>query len=177
MAVPGDSAIAVMGCHDLQLPPFGDCQMGARMPKTTKLITVVVDRLKPIMDFDPIDRTATYTIGQLSTHLRVSLRTLRFYEQSGLLAPHREGLRRLYSQDDLDRLEAIVTLRELEVSLTAIKALMAAIDGDGRGGDAEVLARIDAILSELEADNRTRITELERINLRIEAARHALSIE
>ena len=144
------------------------------MAKSNKLIAELIGKLKPVMDFDPIGATDTYTIGQLSAHLRVSLRTLRFYEQSGLLVPNREGLRRLYSRDDLDRLEVIVTLRELEVSLTAIKALMGAIDGDGRYSDRDVMGQVDVLLEQLAADNRVRIDELERINLRIAAARDNL---
>ena len=145
------------------------------MARSSKLIAELVRRLRSVMDFEPIETAETYTIGQLSTHLRVSLRTLRFYEQSGLLAPSREGLRRLYSQDDLERLEVMVTLRELEVSLTAIKSLMVMIDGDGRAGEREVMDRLEGILADLAEDNRGRIAELERINARITAARTDLS--
>jgi DNA-binding transcriptional MerR regulator len=144
------------------------------MAKTSKLFADVVGWLKPIMDFDAIEPSATYTIGQLSSHLRVSLRTLRFYEQSGLLAPSREGLRRLYSQDDLERLEVIVTLRELEASLTSIKSLMTAIDGDERLPERELKERTDVVLRELGDENRSRIAELERINSRIAEARRKL---
>ena len=145
------------------------------MAKSSKLIADLVGRLNPIMKFESIVASDTYTIGQLSAHLGVSLRTLRFYEQSGLLAPSREGLRRLYSHDDLERLEIIVTLRELEVSLTAIKSLMTAIDGDGRTNEREVMARAAALLGELAGDNRARVDELLRINERIEEARRSLA--
>ena len=145
------------------------------MVQTKKLIVDVVERLQPIMSFEPLEERTSYTIGQLSAHLRVSLRTLRFYEQSGLLAPDRDGLRRLYSPDDLDRLRVIVTLRELEVSLTAIKALISAIDGDGRLSEVAVMERVEAILADLAADNRARIAELERINDRIVEARRNLT--
>ncbi len=145
------------------------------MARSSKLIAELVVRLRSVMDFAPIEAAETYTIGQLSTHLRVSLRTLRFYEQSGLLAPSREGLRRLYSHDDLERLEVMVTLREFEVSLTAIKSLMAMVDGDGRVGEREVMDRLEGILADLAEDNRVRIGELERINARITDARTRLS--
>jgi DNA-binding transcriptional MerR regulator len=144
------------------------------MAKSSKLIAELVGRLRPIMDFQPVEVSETYTIGQLSAHLGVSLRTLRFYEQSGLLAPSREGLRRLYSHDDLERLEVIVILRELEVSLTAIKVLMATIDADGRTSERDVYVQTETLLAELSADNRTRIDELERINARIAEARSSL---
>lgn len=156
-------------------PPLGVAWDG--MAKTKKLIGEVVDRLRPIMNFESLDELERHTIGQLSAHLGVSLRTLRFYEQSGLLAPSREGLRRLYSREDLERLEVIVTLRELEVSLTAIKALMSMIDGDGRSSREAVMIRVEQILADLAEDNRVRIAELERINTRIDGARRNLSEE
>lgn len=149
------------------------------MAKVNKLIAEVVERLRPIMKFDPIEDRTSYTIGQLSTHLRVSLRTLRFYEQSGLLTPDREGLRRLYSRDDLDRLEVIVTLRELEVALTSIKALMTAID-DGEvavGSKKGVMSLVEGILGDLAGENLARIEELEQINARIADARRNLVAE
>lgn len=147
------------------------------MAKADKLLAGVVGRLGPIMTFPEMEGPAPHTIGQLSAHLGVSLRTLRFYEQTGLLAPSREGLRRLYSDEDLERLQVIVTLRELEVSLTAIKSLMAAIDGDGRTSERDVMAQVDAMLVSLEAENTARIAELERINTRIGDARRNLAAE
>ncbi len=146
------------------------------MVKSSKLIIELIGRLRPVMNFGSIDSADTYTIGQLSAHLGVSLRTLRFYEQSGLLAPNREGLRRLYSRDDLDRLQIIVTLRELEVSLTAIKSLMAAIDSEGRTSEREVMVRTDSVLADLAGDNLARIDELKRINDRIARARDNLAL-
>jgi DNA-binding transcriptional MerR regulator len=147
------------------------------MARSSKLIAKVAARLEPIMNFEPIEERSSYTIGQLSSHLRVSLRTLRFYEQTGLLAPDREGLRRLYSRDDLERLDVIVMLRELEVSLTAIKTLMAAIDGDGRTSEREVMAQVEIILTGLASENLDRIAELQRINARIDDARRNLGAE
>lgn len=147
------------------------------MAKSSRLIAKVAARLEPIMHFEPIEERSSYTIGQLSSHLRVSLRTLRFYEQTGLLAPDREGLRRLYSRDDLERLDVIVTLRELEVSLTAIKSLMAAIDGDGRASERDVMEQVETILGDLASGNLERIAELQRINARIDDARRNLAAE
>ncbi|MDK9697648.1 MAG: MerR family transcriptional regulator [Siculibacillus sp.] len=144
------------------------------MAKSSRITAELVGRLASIMSFEPLEDGDTYTIGQLSAHMRVSLRTLRFYEQSGLLSPSREGLRRRYSHDDRERLEVIVTLRELEVSLTAIKSMMAMIDGDGRVNEREVVARAEAILADVAADNVGRIAELEGINSRIGEARRNL---
>lgn len=142
--------------------------------KAKNSVSDLAAKLRPLMNFEPIDASGTYTIGELATHLRVSLRTLRFYEQAGLLQPNRDGLRRLYSPQDLERLEVIVTLRELEVSLTAIKSLVSTVDSGGAGAGERISAQVDEIFGELTRANNERIEELEGINRRLGAARGAL---
>ena len=51
---------------------------------------------------------AAFTIGELSREFGVTLRALRFYENKGLISPHRDGLNRLYSQGDRTRLALIL---------------------------------------------------------------------
>lgn len=53
--------------------------------------------------------SATYSIQQLSREFGVTARTLRFYEDKGLLAPERRGSTRRYS--DRDRVRLRLTLR------------------------------------------------------------------
>lgn len=155
-------------------PPAQDerlTEVGLMKTKTT--ITDLAEKLRFLMDFDPIDQNKTHTIGELASHLKVSLRTLRFYEQAGLLQPDREGLKRLYSPQDLERLEIIVTLRELEVSLTSIKSLIGLVE---IGGDeTRIAAMVAEIFSDLARSNRARIEELEVINRRIDVARDAFA--
>ena len=50
----------------------------------------------------------TYTIGELCAEFAVTPRTLRFYEYKELLAPVREGQRRLFTQRDRARLKLIL---------------------------------------------------------------------
>lgn len=141
-------------------------------PRTS--ISDLAEKLRFLMNFDKMDENQTYTIGELASHLKVSLRTLRFYEQAGLLQPDRDGLKRLYSPRDLDRLEIIVTLRELEVSLTSIKTLIGLVEN---GGDKDrISALVEEIFSELVRSNRARIDELETINRRIDVARDAFGV-
>ena len=42
-----------------------------------------------------------YTITELTREFDISTRTLRFYEDEGLIKPRRQGLTRLYSAHDL----------------------------------------------------------------------------
>ena len=66
------------------------------------------------------------TIGELSRAFNLSLRTLRFYEDRGLLAPRREGSRRFYGSRDKARLEAILHGKHLGFTLTEIRNLLVA---------------------------------------------------
>lgn len=132
------------------------------------MVSEVAGRLSQIMDFGELVEQDFYTIGQLSDYLKVSLRTLRFYEQSGLLRPVREGNRRLYTRRDLDQLRVIVTLRDLEGSLGAIKALMTKVkDLDDPKA---VGSQIEGLLTTISTANHARIAELTELNGRIASA-------
>lgn len=137
------------------------------MTKSGETIERLAASLRPVMNFPEIATRDAFTIGQLSSHLGVSLRTLRFYEQSGLLHPARDGVRRVYCDEDRVRLEMVVALREFEVSLAGIKSLLAVIDGGGPNVEERIVALWDRLLAEVEEANRIRIAELEGINDRI----------
>src|SRR5262245_58350442 len=67
----------------------------------------------------------SYTIGDLAREFGVTLRTLRFYEDRGLLSPRREGLARIYDARDRDRLAVILKGKQLGFTLTEIRAMLA----------------------------------------------------
>src|SRR3546814_20989947 len=59
-------------------------------------------------------RTARYQIGEVADRTGVTQRTLRFYEEKGLLPPpeRMDGGFRLYSDDDVQRIEYIRRLKQ-----------------------------------------------------------------
>jgi DNA-binding transcriptional MerR regulator len=65
-----------------------------------------------------------FKIGDLSREFDVTLRTLRFYEDRGLLNPERRGTTRLYSRRDRARLRLILLAKTLGFSLTEAKQLI-----------------------------------------------------
>ena len=67
-----------------------------------------------------------YSIGDLARLYGVSLRTLRFYEDKGLLQPRRQAATRLYSSSDRVRLELILKGKRVGFTLAEIKALITA---------------------------------------------------
>ncbi|MCB8835985.1 MerR family DNA-binding transcriptional regulator [Aurantimonas sp. VKM B-3413] len=66
----------------------------------------------------------TFRIGDLAQEFGVTLRTLRFYEDRGLLSPERRGTTRLYSRRDRTRLRLILLAKTLGFSLTEAKQLI-----------------------------------------------------
>ena len=161
-----------------ELPPPPPRRRRGLVPRgpgrNAALMARLAERLTRSMTFGRLVSDDFFTIGQLAAHLKVSLRTLRFYEQSGLLSPERDGARRLYTREDLDRLKVIVALREMETSLVEIKALMTEIDL-GEPDEVRITARVDAMLAALAEGNRARIAELEVLNGRLADLRRGLS--
>lgn len=75
----------------------------------------------------PTDRSARYQIGEVAELTGVTQRTLRFYEEKGLLKPpeRMDGGFRLYSAPDIKRIEFIKRLQDLlGFTLSEIKEMV-----------------------------------------------------
>ena len=70
-----------------------------------------------------------FTIGELSREFGVTLRALRFYENKGLISPQRDGLTRLYSPGDRNRLALILKGKKLGFTLGEIRQMIAIEEG------------------------------------------------
>ena len=70
------------------------------------------------------DRDRTYSITELCKEFDVTPRTLRFYEQKGLLNPARRGWTRLFSYRDRARLNLILRGKRVGFSLEEIKEML-----------------------------------------------------
>lgn len=68
----------------------------------------------------------TWKVGELAQRTGISVRTLHHYDEIGLLVPSQRGLggQRLYTNRDLARLERIVALKALGLSLAEISACL-----------------------------------------------------
>ena len=71
-------------------------------------------------------RKAFYMISAVAQKYNIHPQTLRLYEREGLLKPSRtEGNTRLYSEEDLEQLETILSLtRELGVNLAGVEIIL-----------------------------------------------------
>jgi DNA-binding transcriptional MerR regulator len=69
-------------------------------------------------------RERTYSITELCREFNVTPRTLRFYEQKGLLSPARRGWTRLFSYRDRARLQLILRGKRVGFALEEIKEML-----------------------------------------------------
>ena len=72
--------------------------------------------------------SATYRIAELAREFDVTTRTIRHYEEQGLLAPARNGLTRVFSARDRVRLKLALRGKRLGFSLQEIKELFQLYD-------------------------------------------------
>ena len=102
-------------------------------------------------------------IGEVQDATGLSARTLRYYEELGLLpgVRRRAGGRRVYGPDEIERLRFIQRLKALGLSLAEIKELNAvyAIAGSTRA----MLARLSQLLARHQSEIDGRIQELSRL--------------
>jgi DNA-binding transcriptional MerR regulator len=70
-------------------------------------------------------------IGEVAEQTGLSLRTIRYYEEVGLVAPSARttGGFRLYSETDLARLRLVRRMKPLDFSLEEMKDVLAVLDG------------------------------------------------
>ncbi|MBL0666073.1 MerR family transcriptional regulator [Aeromonas jandaei] len=72
----------------------------------------------------------TYSISELAHEFDVTPRTIRYYEDEGLLTPQREGQTRIYSHKDKIRLKLTLRGKRLGFSLAEIRELFDMYDTD-----------------------------------------------
>ncbi|MGB7542857.1 MAG: MerR family DNA-binding transcriptional regulator [Burkholderiales bacterium] len=70
------------------------------------------------------ESSETYTISDLAREFDVTPRTIRFYEDEGLLEPQRVGSRRVYSKRDYVRLKLILRGKRLGFSLAEVREML-----------------------------------------------------
>jgi len=109
----------------------------------------------------------SFTIGDLSREFGVTLRTLRFYEDKGLLNPKRQGMNRFYSKRDRARLKLVIMGKKVGFALGEIKDMLDLYDlKDGQVTQLKValdkFERQAALLRQQKRDVEQAIDELTR---------------
>ena len=89
---------------------------------------MALDQVTPRLGRAPPE--AFHTVTQLARELGITARTIRFYEDKGLIAPRRVGNNRVYTQRDRARMVLILRGKRLGFSLRDIKDYLDLYDLD-----------------------------------------------
>lgn len=117
---------------------------------------------------------AVRKVGEVAEATGLSIRTLRHYDELGLVVPsgHTAGGFRLYTDEDVERLLLVRRMKPLGFSLERMKEFLQATDvlaadrrageaGPGRGGIDAARATVEEIRAEAEARYRDLQTQLD----------------
>lgn len=122
----------------------------------------------------------TYTITDLARELDITTRTIRFYEDKGLLRPARDGLKRIYSRADRTRLKLVLRGKRLGWPLDEIRKMIELYDVPG--GEAQqlkmMIERIDTsrqTLLQQRDDIELALREFDEIETRCQSQLQALN--
>lgn len=113
-----------------------------------------------------------YQIGEVADEVGLSLRTIRYYEEIGLVTPsgRTDGGFRLYTDTDIERLRLVKALKPVGMSLETMADLLNAADRLADSSDRKRAAAESRLENVLELALK-RCDELEK---RLNEARHVL---
>ncbi len=122
---------------------------------------------------------STWSIAELAAEYDVTLRTIRFYEDKGLLTPERRGVTRVYHPRDRVRLGLILRGKRLGFSLDEIAKIVRMYDAEpGEEGQLfyllEQIAGRRAELEQRRLDIDETLAELDEVERRCHADLNAL---
>ncbi len=116
-----------------------------------------------------MDKKATYSISELASEFDVTTRSIRFYEDQGLLSPRRRGQTRIYSRQDRVRLKLILRGKRLGFSLAETKELFDLWDETLSGSEKQLKLLLDKI-NQRKMALEQQLNDIAMVQLELESA-------
>ncbi|AMX01451.1 MerR family transcriptional regulator [Microbulbifer thermotolerans] len=104
---------------------------------------------------------ASYSISELAREFDITTRTIRFYEDKGLISPARRGQTRIYSPEDRVRLKLILRGKRLGFSLEESREIIDMYDP--AGGNVEQLQRLLAAIEQKRAQLHQQLRDIQSL--------------
>nr|WP_199868675.1 MerR family DNA-binding transcriptional regulator [Pseudomonas sp. CFBP 13719] len=114
-----------------------------------------------------IDVSPTYSISDIAQLLDVTPRTLRFYEEQGMVTPTRRGQERIYAPRDLVAMKLILRGKRIGFSLAECKEL---IDMYDPSGNRKQLDRFLEKITERRAQLQQQMLDIEQMQVELDTA-------
>lgn len=99
-----------------------------------------------------------YSIGELAKQFDITTRSIRFYEDEGLLSPKRQGQQRIYTNKDRVRLKLILRGKRLGFSLAETRRLFELYDADN--SSAAQLQKVLELISEKKVSLKQQMEDI-----------------
>ncbi|HEJ1296987.1 MerR family transcriptional regulator [Pseudomonas aeruginosa] len=112
----------------------------------------------------------TYTISDLARELDITTRSIRFYEEQGLLSPERRGQERIYSPRDKVSLKLILRGKRIGFSLAECRELIELYDPDPSSGNQKQLNTMLEKIAERRAQLEQQLLDIEQMQLELDTA-------
>ncbi|MGI4841114.1 MAG: MerR family transcriptional regulator [Janthinobacterium lividum] len=111
--------------------------------------------------------STTFSISDLSRLLDVTPRTIRFYEEQGMVAPERRGQERIFSARDMVALKLILRGKRIGFSLAECKELIGMYDPSG---NKKQLDRFLEKITERRDQLQQQMLDIEQMQLELDTA-------
>lgn len=111
----------------------------------------------------------TYSISELASEFDVTTRSIRFYEDQGLLHPTRRGQTRIYSSKDRVRLKLILRGKRLGFSLAETRELFDLWDETLSGSEKQLNLMLKTITTK-RAELEQQLNDIAMVQLELDSA-------
>ncbi len=111
----------------------------------------------------------SYSIGELASEFDVTTRSIRFYEDQGLLHPTRRGQTRIYSSQDRVRMKLILRGKRLGFSLAEIRDLFSLWDETLSGSEKQLNLLLE-IISQKRAELDQQLKDIAMVQVELDNA-------
>ena len=116
-----------------------------------------------------MEKQATYSISELAAEFDVTTRSIRFYEDQGLLSPRRRGQTRIYNRQDRVRLKLILRGKRLGFSLAETRELFDLWDETISGSEKQLKLLLDKI-TERKLALEQQLNDIAMVQLELDSA-------
>jgi DNA-binding transcriptional MerR regulator len=107
-----------------------------------------------------------YSIGDLSKEFDITTRSIRFYQDQGLISPTRKGQKRIYNQRDRVRLKLILRGKRLGFSLAETGRLFELYDADKTS--ASQLETIMSLIAQKKSDLSQQLEDIKAVLIELD---------
>lgn len=112
--------------------------------------------------------TASYSISDLARELDITTRTIRFYEEQGMLTPERRGQERIYSAKDRVTLKLILRGKRIGFSLAECRELIELYDPSS--GNQKQLNSMLTKIAERREQLAQQLLDIQQMQLELDTA-------